>query len=351
MKKMSQISAHFVALLLAVICLVGIHPLSASAASTPVKTDGTYYVIKNVGGGKVLNVSNNGSSNNTNVNLWENDYTSGVHWAVTKSGSNYVFYPQCATSKALNIYGDTAKSGSNICLWSKTGHSTQGWTLEAVSGGYLIRSTYNKNLVLTASGSKNGSNVCVQTYRKGNKYQIWTFSVYSSPRTTSASSTASLIWPLANGAGTVSSKAGVVRGGYVHVGTDISANAGTSILAVANGTVKATGYNSARGYYIEIEHTGGYLAVYQHMKSSAKVSTGSTVKQGQVIGYVGSTGDSSGPHLHFEIALTSSLKVSGTRPNYIYNNINLLGNKSATYYYVSRGSKSGSYYALNLTKV
>ncbi len=135
MKKARLISTRFAALLLAAICLVGILPLPASAASAPVKTDGTYYIIKNVGGSKVLNVSNNGSSNNTNVNLWENDYTEGVHWAVSKSGSNYVFYPQCAKSKALNIYGDTAKSGSNVCLWSKTGHSTQGWTLEAVSGG------------------------------------------------------------------------------------------------------------------------------------------------------------------------------------------------------------------------
>lgn len=157
-----------------------------------------------------------------------------------------------------------------------------------------------------------------------------------------------MIWPLANGAGTVSSKAGTVRSYETHAGTDIAASAGTSILAIANGTVKDVGYNSARGYYITIEH-GDYLSVYQHMKSASKVKKGATVKKGQLIGYVGSTGSSSGNHLHFEIALTSSLSKTGSITNYLYNDIK--NKKKPTYYSISKGSKNGSYYKLNMTKV
>lgn len=93
--------------------------------------------------------------------------------------------------------------------------------------------------------------------------------------------------------------------GGSHRGVDICASAGTPIYASAGGTVAKAGYNRAGagsnyGYSVIINHVGGYKTVYAHCLSLV-VSAGQTVKQGQLIGYVGSTGRSSGNHCHFEI--------------------------------------------------
>ena len=93
--------------------------------------------------------------------------------------------------------------------------------------------------------------------------------------------------------------------GSGHKGVDICASAGTPIYASAGGTVTKAGYNKAGagtgyGYSVIISHSGGYTTVYAHCLSLA-VSAGQTVRQGQLIGYVGSTGRSSGNHCHFEI--------------------------------------------------
>lgn len=95
-----------------------------------------------------------------------------------------------------------------------------------------------------------------------------------------------------------------------HRGVDICAPAGTPIYASAGGTVTKAGYNKAGagtgyGYSVIINHGGGYSSVYAHCLSLT-VSAGQTVKQGQLIGYVGSTGRSTGNHCHFEIRLNGS---------------------------------------------
>ena len=95
-----------------------------------------------------------------------------------------------------------------------------------------------------------------------------------------------------------------------HKGVDICAAAGTPIYATASGTVSKAGYNKAGagtgyGYSVVVNHGGGYTSVYAHCLSLA-VHAGQSVKQGQLIGYVGSTGRSSGNHCHFEIRLNGS---------------------------------------------
>ena len=98
--------------------------------------------------------------------------------------------------------------------------------------------------------------------------------------------------------------------GGSHKGVDICAAAGTPIYASAGGTVTKAGYNKAGagtgyGYSIIINHGNGYTTVYAHCLSLV-VHAGQTVKQGQLIGYVGSTGRSSGNHCHFEIRRNGS---------------------------------------------
>ena len=87
-----------------------------------------------------------------------------------------------------------------------------------------------------------------------------------------------------------------------HKGLDIGASYGASIVAAADGTVSYAGYNNGMGNYVMISHAGGKMTVYGHL-TSLTVSTGQTVSRGQVIGYVGSTGNSTGPHLHYECRL------------------------------------------------
>jgi len=93
-----------------------------------------------------------------------------------------------------------------------------------------------------------------------------------------------------------------VTGTYkYHSGTDIAAPTGASILAAASGTVIMAGYNAGGyGNYVVIDHGGGVTTLYAHA-SSLCVSTGQFVSQGQLIAKVGSTGMSTGPHLHLEV--------------------------------------------------
>lgn len=90
--------------------------------------------------------------------------------------------------------------------------------------------------------------------------------------------------------------------GYLsrHNGLDFGAPLRSSVFATADGKVYAAGYDSARGNYVYINHENGLQTRYLHL-SSYKVKSGQKVAQGDVIGYVGSTGRSTGPHLHYEV--------------------------------------------------
>ena len=85
-----------------------------------------------------------------------------------------------------------------------------------------------------------------------------------------------------------------------HGGTDIAAPLGTPILAAADGVVVTATWHNSYGYYVKIKHDDTYSTLYAHC-SALHVSAGQTVKQGQVIAECGSTGYSTGPHLHYEV--------------------------------------------------
>ena len=133
----------------------------------------------------------------------------------------------------------------------------------------------------------------------------------SSPTTSGDSSTTSrpapsgggLIWPCA---GTVTSGFGQ-RWGRLHAGLDISAPTGTPIVAARSGTVIFAGVQGAYGNFVLIDHGGGLVTAYAH-QSRIATSQGASVSGGQVIGYVGSTGRSTGPHLHFETRVNGSAR-------------------------------------------
>ncbi|HIQ79060.1 MAG TPA: peptidoglycan DD-metalloendopeptidase family protein [Candidatus Scatomorpha intestinavium] len=121
---------------------------------------------------------------------------------------------------------------------------------------------------------------------------------------TGSTATGSYIWPCPSSTYVTS------RYGYrthpifgderFHSGIDISANEGATIIAADSGTVSVATYSSSYGNYVTIYHSNGTYTLYAHMSSLA-VSAGQTVSQGDTIGYAGSTGWATGPHLHFEI--------------------------------------------------
>jgi murein DD-endopeptidase MepM/ murein hydrolase activator NlpD len=114
-------------------------------------------------------------------------------------------------------------------------------------------------------------------------------------------SSSGFIWPAS---GVVTSGFGW-RWGRMHEGLDIAASYGAPISAASSGTVIYAGWMGGYGNLVVIDHGGGLATAYGH-QSSIAVSSGSQVSQGQTIGYVGSTGHSTGPHLHFEVRVNGA---------------------------------------------
>lgn len=107
---------------------------------------------------------------------------------------------------------------------------------------------------------------------------------------------------------TISSRFGH-RDGEYHRGLDLAANHGEPIYAVKEGTIIKSEFHPSWGNYVVIEHSDGMTTLYAHQEM-AVVHVGETIRQGQLIGYVGSTGNSTGPHLHIEFCLDNSLNQS-----------------------------------------
>jgi murein DD-endopeptidase MepM/ murein hydrolase activator NlpD len=119
--------------------------------------------------------------------------------------------------------------------------------------------------------------------------------------TTVASSGSGFVWPVN---GVLTSGYGW-RWGRMHEGIDIAAPSGSPVVAAAAGTVIYAGWMGGYGNLVVIDHGGGVATAYGHNTGFA-VGTGQSVGQGQVIAYCGSTGNSTGPHVHFEVRINGA---------------------------------------------
>lgn len=134
-------------------------------------------------------------------------------------------------------------------------------------------------------------------------------------------STTSWGWPTNSGY-TITSYYGyrvqIFGEGNFHSGIDIAGTGyGSNIYATNNGTIETMEYVHSYGYHIMINHNNGYYSLYAHMKGFApNITIGSTVSRGQVIGYLGSSGWSTGPHLHYEIRTCSKYACTTNPLNY-----------------------------------
>lgn len=97
----------------------------------------------------------------------------------------------------------------------------------------------------------------------------------------------------------------IFRTSRLHRGIDVAVPTGNAIVAAADGVVIKSTYNSSYGYYVSVSHGSGLVTLYAH-NSRLNVSVGQSVKRGQVVAYSGNTGNSTGPHLHFEVMLNGA---------------------------------------------
>lgn len=184
---------------------------------------------------------------------------------------------------------------------------------DCVNKDEAIESLYEEKKVeqpVVKVASSNSSTSKVSSKSSGNASG---FSTSRNMSRTTASLGINLIKPIT---GTITSRFGSVssiRSG-AHTGLDIGASSGTPVKVAASGTVIWAGYKGSLGNLVVVQHSNGVQTYYGHC-SKIYVSSGQTVSQGQTISAVGSTGNSTGPHLHFEIRVNG---VAYNPQNYVY---------------------------------
>ncbi len=184
---------------------------------------------------------------------------------------------------------------------------------DCVDKDEAIESLYEEKKVekpVVKVASSNNSTSKISSKSSGNAAG---FSTSRNMSRTTASLGINLIKPIT---GTITSRFGSVssiRSG-AHTGLDIGASSGTPVKVAASGTVIWAGYKGSLGNLVVVQHSNGVQTYYGHC-SKIYVSSGQTVSQGQTISAVGSTGNSTGPHLHFEIRVNG---VAYNPQNYVY---------------------------------
>jgi murein DD-endopeptidase MepM/ murein hydrolase activator NlpD len=165
------------------------------------------------------------------------------------------------------------------------------------------RSAGRTSVVVVVPGTASSGAVLVTTRdgsssKPGPKVQVHRHTPPPAPPTPDGPSSESLVWPVR---GSITGTFGEDRGSHYHSGLDIAAPGGTPIKAAAAGTVLNQGWLGGYGNYTCVAHVTITTCYAHQSKFAAGLGTGAKVGKGQVIGYVGNTGNSFGDHLHFEV--------------------------------------------------
>lgn len=183
----------------------------------------------------------------------------------------------------------------------------------------IFQIVYDKYLDDDGELQKNGEIIYAYMQNKGREIALYRFvdqkGIVGYYQTNGKSIEKALMKTPINGA-RLSSRFGIRKHpilGYnkMHRGTDFAAPKGTPIMASGSGVIEMAKWNGAYGKYIRIKHNSKYKTAYAHLNGYARgIKRGAKVRQGQIIGYVGSTGRSTGPHLHYEVLVNGKRKNS-----------------------------------------
>ncbi len=300
-----------------------------------------WYKFVHLFSGKCLDVAGKGTKNGTNVQLYVDNGTDAQKWRFYPSGdgNSFIIKSKLGAHLCLDVAGGATKNSTNVGLWEQNGGAAQKWELTEKkiielkgiglnSGDFTLKkvgatkklSVSYKPSNASAAGtaiSWKSSNTSVAKVKDG----VVTAVAPGSAKITAKSyngKTAAVtvkvveeeaqpVWPIGGNGGSWCRGTDWPRyrnGGY-HSGTDIQASAGTPIYASYSGvvdTVKSLQRSYGKHVIIRCNVRGNTVYIYYcHMSSFANIAVGSSVKAGQTIGYVGSTGNSTGPHLHYEV--------------------------------------------------
>lgn len=224
----------------------------------------------------------------------------GTYWAKVSypigSKRAYAYIALSAITGNNGSHAKTMSTGKFYCSYRNGVSASSSYYVAKGDAVYLIATSGNNyQIIYPISGGKWRIGWCSKT--DYNKY-------------CAASNSFSPVWPCKN-SNYISTMYRYYNSGNpknhgvrsnIYNAFDVAGSYGDTIYAVEKGTVVDRGYQSGGfGYYVVIKHQNGLYSLYGHLKSSANVSVGSSVSRKQVIGYMGSTGNSSGTHLHFEL--------------------------------------------------
>lgn len=314
MKKIINIFLS-IALMVMMISTLGLN--ATASETTGIINDGVYTLMNN-SSGKYLNVHNGVNADNTNVYQWTQDGSTEQKFKFVYDSSEdaYRIYVMCSsngTNRVLDIVKSNGAvlSGCNVQIYRPVDYVAQLWVITTVSSGvYKISPKYNTSVALTTCGASNGTSSGTTSTSAGNAYVETCGSTIATKfqwtLTLVQNSTAPSDWSYMFREPKMASKISQ-KYSSSHYGVDIvhktyqEINNDYPIYSVGSGVVKVATHSASAGNYVVIELYDGYTVRFLHMKNDPLVSKDQVVTSSTKLGIVGSTGVSTGPHLHFDV--------------------------------------------------